>query len=364
MYLLFVVSWLLLSAFSREFAAAGSGAGAGAAPLLAAGNTLLYAHKSIAPVLTIVFIIGAVFLYSLFWETRFISSRRDSSSPSFPKRQEAERRDLSRLPRIRHAHKRTARARDRSAAGRVDRRRARGAARFATRVEVLTPRSSHVTVLTDWSVMYRTIVSGGYMSPREDVSEQRTDQILTAAEQVVADKGLESLRMDDVAERTGLSKGALYLYFKNKNELTLAILERTLQKELRAIEQLPASGADAESALRNFVDTVIGDIQAITRLMPISYSFISMAFRNPFVQRSLKKYLHRYINALIPIIQSGVESGEFRQVDPEEAAIAVAAVVEGTMLLWVYDRSAIDPTRHIRSGLNQLLEGLKRHECG
>lgn len=202
------------------------------------------------------------------------------------------------------------------------------------------------------------------MSPREDVSEQRTDQILTAAEQVVADKGLESLRMDDVAERTGLSKGALYLYFKNKNELTLAILERTLQKELRAIEQLPASGADAESALRNFVDTVIGDIQAITRLMPISYSFISMAFRNPFVQRSLKKYLHRYINALIPIIQSGVESGEFRQVDPEEAAIAVAAVVEGTMLLWVYDRSAIDPTRHIRSGLNQLLEGLKRHECG
>jgi hypothetical protein len=70
-YLLFVVSWLLLSAFSREFTAAATG-GAAPASLLAVGNVLLHAHESIAPVLTIVFIIGAVFLYILFFQTRLI----------------------------------------------------------------------------------------------------------------------------------------------------------------------------------------------------------------------------------------------------------------------------------------------------
>jgi AcrR family transcriptional regulator len=198
------------------------------------------------------------------------------------------------------------------------------------------------------------------VSPRRDVTGERRDQILAAAEQVVTDKGLDSLRMDDIAKHTGLSKGTLYLYFKNKHNLMVGILERALQKELKAVEGITASATNAEAALQRFVDAVIGDIQHVTRLVPISYSFISMAFRNRYVQRSLKKYLRRYIDALIPIIRSGVESGEFRPVDPEEAAIAVAAVVEGTMLLWVYDQSVIEPAQHIRSGIGHLLGGLKR----
>jgi AcrR family transcriptional regulator len=201
------------------------------------------------------------------------------------------------------------------------------------------------------------------MSPRRDVSEERTDQILAAAEQVVTDKGLDSLRMEDVADRTGLSKGTLYLYFKNKHDLMVAILERALQEELEAVAGISAGAASAEEALRGFVDAVIGDIESLTRFMPVSYSFISMAFRNRHVQRSLKKYFRRYRDALVPIIQSGMASGEFRTGDPEEMAIAVAAVVEGTMLLWVYDRSVIDPARHIRSGLDSMLRGLIRHEC-
>jgi hypothetical protein len=40
-------------------------------------------------------------------------------------------------------------------------------------------------------------------------------------------------------------------------------------------------------------------------------------------------------------------------------AIAAGAIIEGTMLLWVYDKSIIDPERHIRSGMKLLLEGVQ-----
>ena len=201
------------------------------------------------------------------------------------------------------------------------------------------------------------------MSPRATVTKQRTEQILNAASEIVADHGLDALRMDDVAERTKLSKGSLYRYFRSKHDLSLAMLERVLQRELDSVERISASAANSESALREFVDAVINDITMIIRWMPISYGFLAIAFRNRLVQRSLKNYLRRYIDALIPIIRSGVESGEFSEVDPEEAAVAVAAVVEGTMLLWIYDRSVIDPARHIRSGLGHLLGGLKHDGC-
>lgn len=199
------------------------------------------------------------------------------------------------------------------------------------------------------------------MTPNIDRTEARREQILAAAERIVADKGLDGLRMDEIAERTGISKGALYLSFQSKGELTMAILERALQSPLAAIERLAPAEIGAEAALRRFADEVIGGIEALTRLMPISSSFLSLAFRNPTVRASLKTYLRRYLDALVPIVQSGVDTGAFRPTDPQEAAIAIAAVVEGTMLLWVYDPTAIDPARHIRSGLDHVLRGLTRH---
>lgn len=67
-YILFVVSWLLLGVFSKEFAAVG----AEAVSLQVVGNVLLQANDIMSPVLTIVFIIGTMFLYSLFYLTKLI----------------------------------------------------------------------------------------------------------------------------------------------------------------------------------------------------------------------------------------------------------------------------------------------------
>lgn len=56
--------------------------------------------------------------------------------------------------------------------------------------------------------------------------ERRRNQIIDAAEKVIFSKGLEQSTMDEIAEEAELSKGTLYLYFKNKNELYLAITQR------------------------------------------------------------------------------------------------------------------------------------------
>lgn len=56
--------------------------------------------------------------------------------------------------------------------------------------------------------------------------ERRRNQIIDAAEEIIFSKGLEQATMDEIAEEAELSKGTLYLYFKNKNELYLAITQR------------------------------------------------------------------------------------------------------------------------------------------
>ncbi len=56
--------------------------------------------------------------------------------------------------------------------------------------------------------------------------EKRKNQIIDAAEEIIFSKGLDQATMDEIAEEAELSKGTLYLYFKNKNELYMAIAER------------------------------------------------------------------------------------------------------------------------------------------
>lgn len=197
------------------------------------------------------------------------------------------------------------------------------------------------------------------MSPRPNVSHERKKQIINAAEEVFTQKGFDQARMDDIAEETGLSKGTLYLYFKSKEDLITAILDRMFQYEFRQFEALNLTEMNAADAIWKITDLLTKDILGLQRLMPIVYQFLALAFRNRHVQLALKKYINQYVDILIPIIQRGIDSGEFRQVDARTAAIAMGAMIEGTLLLWVYDKSLVKPEYHIHSGMNLLLEGVQ-----
>ena len=197
------------------------------------------------------------------------------------------------------------------------------------------------------------------MSPRPDVSEERKNQILDAAGKVFARLGFQKTRMDDIVEESGLSKGALYWYYKSKDDLIFAIFDRMFAREFEYLRQIQHAEGSASERIWQFVDRAIEDVNQMMRLMPIAYEFMALAFRSKFVQEAFKRYFHGYLDSLVPIIEQGIDAGEFRPVDAHEVALASGAIVEGTILLWVYDKSAVDVPKHIRSGINFIIEGIK-----
>jgi AcrR family transcriptional regulator len=172
-------------------------------------------------------------------------------------------------------------------------------------------------------------------------------------------KGFDEARMEDIAEGTGVSKGTLYLYFKSKEELIIAILDRVFSGMFQQMEARRNTQSSATEAIWQFTEEAIRDYVRMLRLMPVAYEFLALAFRNKVVQNALKQYFQHYMDVLTPIIQRGIDSGEFRVVDAQEVAIAAGAVFEGTVLLWVYDSSLVDVSHHIRSSIELLLEGIQ-----
>jgi TetR/AcrR family transcriptional regulator len=98
----------------------------------------------------------------------------------------------------------------------------------------------------------------GIAERREREKEQRKNDIIDAAERVFFRMGHEHATMDDVAEEAELSKGTLYLYFKNKEELYLAIHlrgNRILHELFKKAVQGAQNGLDQTQAIgRAYVD--------------------------------------------------------------------------------------------------------------
>jgi AcrR family transcriptional regulator len=199
------------------------------------------------------------------------------------------------------------------------------------------------------------------MSPRPNVSEERKNQILEAAIAVFARLGFRSARMDDVAEQAGLSKGALYLYYKSKDAIIAALLNYFFTQEFKRLQTLVETeqGGSVTDQAMAFAHQLAQAMQWMRRLMPIAFEFYALAGRNQEVRHSLKQYYQDYCRVLARLIERGIEQGEFRAVDAQATATTLVALYEGLALLFFVDPEAIHWEDQIITSMRLLLQGLQ-----
>lgn len=197
------------------------------------------------------------------------------------------------------------------------------------------------------------------MSPKNDVSEERKSQILNAAMETFSELGFHKARMSDIAETSGLSKGSLYWYFDSKDSIILNLLEKFFEPELKDLRALVTDNRSAEDRLEIYVDRVSIDMVTMVKWMPLIHDFIALAFRKEQVRKAISRYYQRHLEILLSLIQQGIDAGEFQAENAMEASIAIGSIMEGTVLLWIYDPAQIDIKYHLKTNINLLLQGLR-----
>ena len=85
----------------------------------------------------------------------------------------------------------------------------------------------------------------GIAERKEREKQQRREEIVLAAEKVFFSKGFDLSTMDDIAEEAELSKGTLYLYFKNKEDLHMAVARKSIRLLRAATLQATEGGGTA-----------------------------------------------------------------------------------------------------------------------
>jgi AcrR family transcriptional regulator len=202
------------------------------------------------------------------------------------------------------------------------------------------------------------------MSPKPDVSQERKQQIMDAALQVFSREGLHTARMDDIAEEAGLSKGALYWYFNSKDKIIASLLTTFFDREFSKIEEWVMQDDSARNLLQSLIDLIVEDLLSVKPFMSILYEFWAMSFRNKRIGKFIRESMHRYLDLIIPVVQRGIDQGEFKALDATDVAMAFGSIIEGSILLWSYDMNNVDFRALITKSVSIFLDGIECDDQG
>jgi AcrR family transcriptional regulator len=156
--------------------------------------------------------------------------------------------------------------------------------------------------------------------------EERPGQILSAALEVFGEHGLAAARLDDIAKRAGLSKGTIYLYFPNKEELFREMVRHTIVRKIeeseRDFEVTSGSATETLTAFMRRYWTFLRSSQFAPLFRLIHAEIHNFPDLARFYAEEVIARGHRLVAA---IIDRGIATGEFRAVDPAVAARMLTA---------------------------------------
>jgi AcrR family transcriptional regulator len=193
--------------------------------------------------------------------------------------------------------------------------------------------------------------------------EARPEEITAAALELFSERGYAATRLEDVAARAGVSKGTLYLYFDNKEELFKAVLREGF---ISPLAEMRDTVQRYEGPTFELVEMLVrGWWQHIgaTRLSAIPKLIVAEARNFPELARFYADEVVRPgREAIAAILRRGIERGEFRPVDPRIAGELLIAPLF-MVALWrnsiaVCTPERIDPLPLLEAHIDMLRRGL------
>ncbi|MFH1197718.1 MAG: TetR/AcrR family transcriptional regulator [bacterium] len=209
----------------------------------------------------------------------------------------------------------------------------------------------------------------GTVERREREKESRKQAIIAAAEEVIFSKGYDHATMDDIAEKAELSKGTLYLYFKSKEEVYIAIILRAMQIMGRLFEEAVTGQPNGLLKVRAIGEAYMKFHREYPNYYQAMMYFSKMQIDADSPAGAELKAFHKnkdVMDLFIDSIKEGINDGSLRSdLSPEHTAIILWGATSGLLQLITLKGNALDhhfnvlPEDVINYFMSFILRGLK-----
>jgi AcrR family transcriptional regulator len=177
--------------------------------------------------------------------------------------------------------------------------------------------------------------------------DARPQELLEAALDLFVERGFAATRLDDVAKAAGVSKGTLYLYYKNKEDLFKAVVRENMVPMIGEAEGIIEQFDGDSETLFRLIMTTWWERMGKSKLSGLSKLMMAEACNFP----ELAQFYHEEVVVrgdamIVNMIQRGVARGEMRNIDLEIAPrLLIAPMI--MMMMWKHSYSVcqVDPTK-------------------
>lgn len=196
----------------------------------------------------------------------------------------------------------------------------------------------------------------------ESLQIQRKEQILDAALAVLVTNGYDQSRMDDVVKLSKLSKGAIYWYYKSKKEMYLDLVNFWVLRYSVTLNHIVEEDAPPARQLKDlfqyFIDQYESDPQPFIALT----EFWSMAQKEKDFRKKLQKVYINFLELIEDIIERGVQSGEFKNLNVRMTALSIMVNIESINWFTLFDTHGVSVKEYMQTITDFILAGiLKKH---
>lgn len=155
---------------------------------------------------------------------------------------------------------------------------------------------------------------------KEHMDKQR-NKILDTALQIFIRKGFELTTMTDVIKASSLSRGGVYRYFSNTEEMIRAILDWDAEEATNYIDRLIAENKNTWEALNRYIDEVEENLDQAPKLGMLTAEYFISGWRNEQRKGYLQKRFARGKASMLYLFETGVKRGDFKPLQPIETIV-------------------------------------------
>ncbi|WP_281180620.1 TetR/AcrR family transcriptional regulator [Alicyclobacillus kakegawensis] len=183
--------------------------------------------------------------------------------------------------------------------------------------------------------------------------------MLRAAVQVMAESGYHHAQISRIARAAGVADGTVYLYFKNKEDILVSLLRRSIQKIVSTLQDALGSIDGAAEKLQFLVHLYLRELGADPELAMVTQ--VHMRQVDAGIRRAIGEFMKPFYSVLDEIVEAGVTQGVFHEpMDRRIARRMIFGTMDETVTAWVLSGSKYDLYAQADAVVDVLLHGL----CG
>jgi len=188
--------------------------------------------------------------------------------------------------------------------------------------------------------------------------DERKEQILNAALLVLVEKGYESSRVDDIVEKAGLSKGAIYWYYKSKKEIYLDLVNFWVLQYSAVLNHIVEEKAPPAQQLQDLFQYFIDQFESDPEPFKVLAEFWSMVGKDEQFKEKLQTVYSNFQQLVETIIANGVTGGDFKKVDIKITALSIMVNIESIIWFTLFDAHGVTAREYIETIKEFILAGI------